>query len=117
MRKGKESAYGKHEQTLDELDSALVRLADDISTIKDEEKRVRSADQMCTTLLEYTHILREVISNLSIICQKLGTGEKAYRKDSGESLSPYTQDKTRYDQSRQRLQRVGSQITKLFSTY
>ena len=117
MREGKESAYGKHEQTLDELEGALVRLTADIASIKDEEKRVRSAEQMCTTLLEYTQTLREVIGDLSIICHKLGTGEKDYRKDSGESRSPFSQDKTRYDQARLALERVGLRITKLFSTY
>ena len=117
LREGKESAYGKREQTLDELRGTLARLTTDVTNISEEEKRVRCADQMCTTLLEYIQTLGEVIGILSSICHKLGRDEKAYRRNTGKGSSPFGQDKIRYDQSRQKLERVGTRITKLFATY
>ena len=117
-RTGKEgSVYGKYERTLDELAGELAKLTTAISAIGEHEKRVRSGEQMRTTLLEYTQTLGDVIRGLSSICHKLGGNEKGYRSDSGKGPSPFNQDKIRYDQSRQQLERVGTRINKLFSSY
>lgn len=109
--------YGKHERALEELEGELAGLAAAIAAVGEEEKGVRFGGQIRTTLLEYTRVLQEVIHSLRSICHRLGAGEKGYRGDSGAGPSRFNRDKIRYDHSRQQLERVGTRITRLFSTY
>jgi hypothetical protein len=109
--------YREYERTLDELEGELAKLTTNITAIGEHEKRVRSAEQVHTTLLEYIQTLRDVIRSLGSIYHKLGEDEKGYRSDPGEGPSQFNQDKIGYDHSRQQLERVGTRINKLFSTY
>ena len=112
-----DATYRKYEHSLEELRTELSTLEGSILDAGKKERAPRAAEQLPQALIEYTRLLREVIDSLTVICQKLMEDDKGYREVSDAGGSPFSQDKIRYDYSIRQLERLGSRLNKLFSSY
>ena len=62
-------------------------------------------------------MLREVIEELREICKRLVDDEPDYRYVPDGELSRFNRDKVKYDDRKSQLERLGTRLNKLFSTY
>ena len=112
-----ERSYGKYEQTLDGLWKELVGLDEQIAGTTAEERVSHGSDQLHQILIDYTHTLHDVIAHLQDICRKLREDEEEYRTLDAKGQSRFNRDKIAYDHSIIQLERLGTKLNKLFSTY
>lgn len=104
---------GQYIETLECLGQKLTSLEADIRAI---DKPERSVVSLHSTLLEYTRTLSKIISELIDICGELQKDEQVYRESADNGKSRYSLDKIEYDQTRSRLERLGTRLNQLFSS-
>ncbi|MCU7931818.1 MAG: hypothetical protein KZQ90_13540 [Candidatus Thiodiazotropha sp. (ex Codakia rugifera)] len=108
------SMYSDYERRLKGLQEEL---AAHISSIRKTDLPLRNSADLHNSLIEYTHILSQVISALESICSHLKDDEDEYRSSIKNGQSRFLQDKVNYDYSIRELERIGTKLNKLFSTY
>ncbi|MCU7848192.1 MAG: hypothetical protein KZQ89_09350 [Candidatus Thiodiazotropha sp. (ex Lucinoma kastoroae)] len=108
------SMYSDYERRLKGLEEEL---AEHISSIKNTDLPLRNSADLHDSLIEYTRILSQVISGLKSICSQLKDEEDDYRSSADNGQSRFLQDKVKYDYSIRELERIGTKLNKLFSTY
>ncbi|MCU7886562.1 MAG: hypothetical protein KZQ82_20425 [Candidatus Thiodiazotropha sp. (ex Lucinoma annulata)] len=108
------SMYSDYEHRLKGLEEEL---AEHIGSIKNTDLPLRNSADLHDSLIEYTHILSQVISGLKSICSQLKDEEDDYRSSADNGQSRFLQDKVKYDYSIRELERIGTKLNKLFSTY
>ncbi|MCU7879073.1 MAG: hypothetical protein KZQ84_20210 [Candidatus Thiodiazotropha sp. (ex Lucinoma borealis)] len=108
------SMYSDYEHRLKGLEEEL---AEHISSIKNTDLPLRNSADLHDSLIEYTRILSQVISGLKSICSQLKDEEDDYRSSADNGQSRFLQDKVQYDYSIRELERIGTKLNKLFSTY
>ncbi|MCU7874659.1 MAG: hypothetical protein KZQ91_18105 [Candidatus Thiodiazotropha sp. (ex Lucinoma borealis)] len=108
------SMYSDYEHRLKGLEEEL---AEHISSIKNTDLPLRNSADLHDSLIEYTRILSQVISGLKSICSQLKNEEDDYRSSADNGQSRFLQDKVKYDYSIRELERIGTKLNKLFSTY
>ncbi|MCM8857040.1 MAG: hypothetical protein LC541_15880 [Candidatus Thiodiazotropha sp.] len=108
------SMYSDYEHRLKGLEEEL---AEHISSIKNTDLPLRNSADLHDSLIEYTRILSQVISGLKSICSQLKDEEDEYRSSADNGQSRFLQDKVKYDYSIRELERIGTKLNKLFSTY
>ena len=98
---------------LDELDVAERQMshAAENSLVTGADRELRSA------LLGYTRYLKQAVSDLESICANLGQDQAEYREARADGRSRFTTDKLKYDRSRMELERMGTQLERLFADY
>ena len=110
-------AYANCECSLGELQDRLTGLETDISELGENELSSRAAADLRRVLLDYIQSLRVVIVRLKEICRHLVEDERGYREASATGHSRFNRDKVDYDHSIRQLERTGTQLNKLFSSY
>lgn len=110
-------AYVNCERSLEELLDRLAGLEADISELEENELSSRAASDIRQALLEYTQSLQVVIVRLKGICHQLVEDERGYRGASAIGHSRFNRDKVDYDHCLQHLERTGTRLNKLFSSY
>ncbi|MCU7856685.1 MAG: hypothetical protein KZQ92_08740 [Candidatus Thiodiazotropha sp. (ex Lucinoma borealis)] len=108
------SMYSDYEHRLKGLEEEL---AEHIGSIKNTDLPLRNSADLHDSLIEYTRILSQVISGLKSICSQLKDEEDDYRSSADNGQSRFLQDKVKYDYSIRELERIGTKLNKLFSTY
>ncbi|MCU7841735.1 MAG: hypothetical protein KZQ94_20465 [Candidatus Thiodiazotropha sp. (ex Troendleina suluensis)] len=108
------SMYSDYECRLKGLEEEL---AEHINSIKNTDLPLRNSADLHDSLIEYTRILSQVISGLKSICNQLKDEEDDYRSSTDNGQSRFLQDKVKYDYSIRELERIGTKLNKLFSTY
>ncbi|MCU7803904.1 MAG: hypothetical protein KZQ96_11950 [Candidatus Thiodiazotropha sp. (ex Lucinoma borealis)] len=108
------SMYSDYEHRLKGLEEEL---AEHIGSIKNTDLPLRNSADLHDSLIEYTRILSQVISGLKSICGQLKDEEDDYRSSADNGQSRFLQDKVKYDYSIRELERIGTKLNKLFSTY
>lgn len=105
------AAYGEYEQRLGDLGERLEALTTEIA-----DPEVEVSARLRQVLLDYARVLGTAIDQLRTICARLKADEKGYRRfDLG--VSPLRQDKIRYDHCLSELERLGTELNKLFARY
>lgn len=110
-------AYTEHQRVLVELLGQLEALERQIGTVERREKPVRGSEEMHRVLLEYIHALVKVIAGLAAMCEHLMHDEQAYRAVDGTAGSRFNRDRVGYDYALHDLERLGTKLNHLFSTY
>lgn len=117
LRGRRRAAYSAYAQTLNVLQDELTELGGKISGLG-PVKPAKSADrELQQVLLEYTEVLEEAVTQLENIFRNLEQDESAYRDASIDGRSQFTRDKLRYDHLLLGLERLGTQLNRLFSAY
>ncbi len=116
LGKGK-MAYVDRQAQLLTLVLSLRRTQNEIANCALDERTSRGSEQLQEVLIEYVDTLIAVIRNLASMCEKLATQEKQYRGLDSNGHSRYNQDKVEYDYSLSKLEYLGNQLNRLFSTY
>ena len=110
-------AYKGFSQTLKGLQDELVTLESQVIDLG-QGVPVRGADRELTrVLLDYTLALNSAIAGLETIFANLEQDESAYREPGTDGRSGFTRDKLRYDHILLELERLGTRLNRLFSSY
>lgn len=111
------SMYEDYEHRLKALQDELDGLLGQINRVDEDDLRLRNSAELHQTLIDYTRILNQAIGKLWSICGYLKSGEDDYRSSSEGAQSRFNQDKIVYDDTIRELERIGTKLNKLFSTY
>ncbi|MFI0374893.1 MAG: hypothetical protein ACH253_01860 [Candidatus Thiodiazotropha sp.] len=116
--KGKtNSLYSDYEQRLNTLQDELAGLVEQISSVAEDDLPLRNAAELQQTLIDYTQTLKQAISQLRSICGYLKSDEEDYRSTKESDQPTFSRDKVDYDYTIRELERIGTKLNKLFSTY
>ncbi len=103
---------------------ALVGLLDELEDLERRvlntdrsERATRGADELQAVLLDYIRVLFKVVAGLASICGQLEHDEPAYREVNANGGSSFNRDKVEYDYALNELERVGTRLNRLFSSY
>ncbi|MCG7910872.1 MAG: hypothetical protein JAY82_13990 [Candidatus Thiodiazotropha taylori] len=116
--KGKtDSLYSDYEERLNTLQDELTGLLEQINGVDEDDLPLRNAAGLHQTLIDYTETLNQAISQLRSICGCLKRDEADYRSTNEGGQSKFNQDKVDYDYTIRELERIGTKLNKLFSSY
>ncbi|MCG7867870.1 MAG: hypothetical protein JAY67_15780 [Candidatus Thiodiazotropha taylori] len=116
--KGKtDSLYSDYEERLNTLQNELKGLLEQINRVEEDDLPLRNAAGLHQTLIDYTETLNQAISQLRSICGCLKRDEADYRSTNEGGQSKFNQDKVDYDYTIRELERIGTKLNKLFSSY
>jgi len=117
MRGRRRRAYAAFSETLQGLQNELAALESQVADLGLGET-VKAADhELQQVLLEYMRVLSEAIAGLDTIFVNLEQDESAYRDTGDDGRSRFTRDKLHYDHVLLELERLGTRLNRLFSTY
>ena len=117
LRGKREHGYAQSSQILSGLREELAGLE---SQISDPVKNapVTGADrELRKALLEYARYLDRAIKGLQNICGNREQDDGAYRRLNADGRSRFSADKLDYDHLLSELERMGTRLEKLFSSY
>ena len=117
MLRGERLAYGKHLQSLQQFQTELAKIEEEIADPARVTLTTGADRELRETLSGYTRALARSIQELQEICSELEKDEVGYRKLGKDGRSRLTTDKLDYDERLSELERLGSQLEKLFSNY
>ncbi|MCG7952716.1 MAG: hypothetical protein N0E56_16070 [Candidatus Thiodiazotropha endolucinida] len=116
--KGKTSSlYSDYELRLNTLQDELTGLVEQINRVDEDDLPLRNTAKLQQTLIDYTQTLNRAISQLRSICGHLNNNEENYRSTNESGQPTFNQDKVDYDYTIRELERIGTKLNKLFSTY
>ncbi|MEW8029678.1 MAG: hypothetical protein AB2792_16150 [Candidatus Thiodiazotropha sp.] len=111
------SLYGDYEDKLKVLQDELAVLGEQLNRVSEDDLTLRNSALLHQTLIDYTEILSQIISKLQSICGHLKREEEDYRSSNENGQSRFNQDKVDYDYTIRELERIGTKLNKLFSSY
>ncbi len=114
--RGRQNFERQHRALVDLL-GELEDLEREIINIDRSERATRGADELQTVLLSYIRALFKVIAGLAGICGQLEYDEQAYRDVNASGSSRFNRDKVQYEYALHELERWGSRLNRLFSSY
>ncbi len=109
--------FARHHRALVDLLGRLEDLEQGIINIDHSERATRGADELQDVLLSYIRALLKVISGLAGMCGQLEYDEQAYRDVDASGSSRFNHDKVQYEYALHELERWGSRLNRLFSSY
>ncbi len=109
--------FERHHRALVDLLDKLEDLEQRIINIDRSERATRGADELQKVLRGYVRALFKVIAGLAGICGQLEHDEQAYRDVNTSGSSCFNRDKVQYEYALYELERLGSRLNRLFSTY
>ncbi|MEW8316296.1 MAG: hypothetical protein AB2669_20570 [Candidatus Thiodiazotropha endolucinida] len=92
-------------------------MVEQINRVDEDDLPLRNAAKLQQTLIDYTQTLNRAISQLRSICGHLNNNEEDYRSANESGQPTFNQDKVDYDYTIRELERIGTKLNKLFSTY
>lgn len=104
-------------RVLNNVERKLDKLKAELEYLSDEDCPPRGGGRLKNSLMEYCTVLQETALALRQICLNLADDEPDYRSTPNDGLSRFNRDKVRYDDCKSELERLGSQLNKLFSSY
>lgn len=117
LRGRRRQTYRHYVQTLKILRTELESLEPGLAELATEYAAKASERGIRKTLAEYLRALDSSIAGLVVILEHLVQDESAYRDVGDDGRSGFTRDKLRYDQSLSELQRLGTQLNRLFANF
>jgi hypothetical protein len=108
--------YRGYLETLERLQVRLSALATQIPSA-DVGIALHRGEQLRGTLAEYVATLERAIGGLSAMCKRLLQDEEIYRHTPEGGQSEFNRDKIRDDRVLLQLERLGSQLNRLFSRF
>lgn len=117
LRSRRRHAYHDYARTLDGLRDELARQEPEIAGLA-EERPVKVAErELQQALWDYLRALDRAIAALHGIFENLEQDESAYRDAGIGDRSRFSRDKLDYDHKRSELERLGTRLNRLFTSY
>jgi hypothetical protein len=111
------TTYRKARRALNAVECKLESLQVEVVAVSDADCPTRGGTYLRDTLVEYGSTLGETIRELRQMCKNLADDEPEYRHCPDAGLSRFNQDQAKYDDCKSRLERLGTLLNRLFSTY
>ncbi|MCU7935496.1 MAG: hypothetical protein KZQ99_11530 [Candidatus Thiodiazotropha sp. (ex Dulcina madagascariensis)] len=111
------TVYSDYAHRLGDLQAELAELERQIHNISDSDLPMRSAADLYECLTEYTRTLHQVITELKSICGFFKNKDQSLQDSADGGQSRLNQDKVAYDYSIRELERLGTKLNKLFSSF
>ena len=117
LRGRRRHAYREYAQTLAGLRTELAEQEPEIVRLADQGPAKATEREVRQVLLDYLRALDRAISALLLIFEKLEQDEASYREAGGDGRSDFSRDKLHYDHSLSELERLGTRLNRLFTSY
>jgi len=117
LRGRRRRAYAAFAGTLQVLQAELATLETQVTGLGQGEPTKAADVELQQALLEYIGALGKAIAGLEAIFVKLEQDESAYRDAGTDGRSGFTRDKLHYDHVLSELERLGTRLNRLFSSY
>jgi phosphoenolpyruvate carboxylase len=117
LRGRRRRIYREYAEDLADLQQELSRLDPQITALLEERAAKTTEREIRRVLLEYVRALNQAIGRLEFILRKLEKDENAYRDTGVDGRSGFTSDKLDYDHSLLELERLGTWLNRLFTSY
>lgn len=117
MRGRRQQTYSAHAQTLVGLREELTGLDPEIEDLIAKGPAKATEREVLQVLLRYMRALDRAMAGLLLIFENLERDESGYRDTGTDGRSGFTRDKLDYDHSLSELERLGTQLNRLFASY
>lgn len=117
LRGRRRHAYAGFAGTLQGLQAELAALETQVTALGQGESTKAADLELRQVLLEYIGALGRAIAGLDTIFINLEQDESAYRDAGAGGRSRFTRDKLHYDHALSELERLGTRLNRLFSSY
>ena len=117
LRGRRQLTYRAHVQALLGLREELAGLDPEIADLAAKGAAKATEREVQQVLLRYTGALDRCMAGLLLIFENLERDETGYRDTGTDGRSGFTRDKLDYDHSLSELERLGTQLNRLFANY
>ena len=117
LRGRRRPAYRKYAETLARLREELARQEPEVIALAGEGPVKATEREARQALLDYLRALDRAIAALLLIFENLQQDEAAYRNAGIDGRSRFSDDKRQYDHDLSELERLGTRLNRLFSSY